>query len=47
MKVILETEGDRNKIISLMDSALRFAGIKAIDMVLKIKDSIVDEIPKE
>ena len=47
MKVILETEGDRNKIISLMDSVLRFAGIKAIDMVLKIKNSIVDEIPKE
>ena len=47
MKVILEKEGDRNTIISLMDSALRHAGIKAIDMVLKIKDSIVDEIPNE
>ena len=47
MKIILETIDDKNKLISLMDSALRFAGLKAIDMVLKIKDSIVDEIPKE
>jgi hypothetical protein len=47
MKIILETVGDAQELTKVMDSALKFDGVKIMPLINKVNACVVNNIPKE